>query len=112
MGSESGPPPQGLWALLTVACEGEEARLLGLRAALGPPLRPAVRSVCDRQQLLHRAISKIAADWQPSYCSKEGATYGPLVQGFPSTRLGLTERGTQDSSLESPVLETGAFGTR
>jgi len=39
-------------------------------------------------------------------------TEGAAVQELPSGVLALDERGTQDSNLESPVLETGAFGTR
>ncbi len=33
-----------------------------------------------------------------------------LVQGVPSSLLGPTKRGTQDSNLESPVLETDDHG--
>ena len=34
------------------------------------------------------------------------------MQGFRADRTRTAERGTQDSNLESPVLETGAFQTR
>ena len=44
---------------------------------------------------------------KPSYCVRGGRREKPPVQGFRSSLLGPTERGTQDSNLESPVLETG-----
>gem|GEM_PF-6124684 len=34
------------------------------------------------------------------------------MQGVPIRFGRMRQRGTQDSNLESPVLETGAFGTR
>ncbi len=49
---------------------------------------------------------------KPSYCVRGGRRRKPLVQGFRADRTRTAERGTQDSNLESPVLETGAFGTR
>ncbi len=39
---------------------------------------------------------------------KRGRRRKSLVQDFPSSLLARTERGTQGSNLESPVLETGA----
>jgi len=46
----------------------------------------------------------------PSYCVRGGRRRKPLLQGFPSSLLSRTKRGTQDSNLESPVLETDDTG--
>ena len=42
--------------------------------------------------------------------SEVDAAEKALVQGIRSLVVGRTERGTQDSNLESPVLETGDTG--
>ena len=47
---------------------------------------------------------------EPSYCVRGGRLRKSPVQGFRGSLLGPTERGTQDSNLESPVLETDAHG--
>ncbi len=49
---------------------------------------------------------------KPSYRARGGRRRKPLVQGFRADRTRTSERGTQDSNLESPVLETGVRLTR
>ncbi len=57
-------------------------------------------------------VFQTAAHGQQGYSLGGRRHRKPLVQGVPCSLLSLTRRGTQDSNLESPVLETGAFRTR
>jgi hypothetical protein len=71
-----------------------------------------VRSVCDRAKSPHPAICRILADGAAELGCPSGRS-GPWdVQGFSALRARRSQRGTQDSNLESPVLETGGFPTR
>ena len=65
-----------------------------------------MRSVCDRAKCPHPAICRILADGATELGCPSGRS-GPLdVQGFSALRARRSQRGTQDSNLESPVLET------
>ena len=69
-----------------------------------------MRSVCDREQSPHRAISRSRRWASRATVCEAGATESRSCRAFPGSLLSQTKRGTQGSNLESPVLETDDHG--
>ena len=61
---------------------------------------------CDRAKLPHAAISLNRRQWCAEAGSNQRSAEDRSVQGVSALSVLRTERGTQDSNLESPVLET------
>ena len=68
-----------------------------------------MRSVCDRQNSPHRAILPISGVWASAITASSGPLETCQCRALRLSSLDWQERGTQDSNLESPVLETGAY---
>jgi len=69
-----------------------------------------LRSVCDHENSPQRAISRSRRVAGPSSAVRARATEGGELQEFSRATSSSDQRGTQDSNLESPVLETDDTG--